>query len=217
MRRLFCILGLAILAQGVALGGVALTSHDLSAQLTNDEICVFCHTPHGSSPNGPLWNHIDSTHSGTYGVYSDPASTLDATLGSFDDNDGSTSALCMTCHDGTVGVTTLFNDSNAGGVPTLAADLMGAYGTGSADLGTDMSNDHPVNFSYTTALSGLDGELFDPGVAGVNLPAGMDLFGPTGDEVQCATCHDPHSNTWTSFLTVDNSDSGLCTTCHDTK
>jgi predicted CXXCH cytochrome family protein len=199
-----------ILACGVAVAGIDGTSHDLSAADTNSEVCVFCHTTHGASANGPLWNHAASTHSGSYGVYADPSGTLDATLGTFDANDGSTSSMCMTCHDGTVGIGALVNDPNVGGTPSNSADIM----PGDANLGTDLSNDHPVNFSYTSTLASTDGELVDPGVQGASLAAGLNLYGTGGDEVQCATCHDPHSDTNPSFLTVGNSGSALCDSCH---
>ena len=34
--------------------------------------------------------------------------------------------------------------------------------TGNADLGTDLSNDHPISLGYDTALAVADGELRDP-------------------------------------------------------
>ena len=38
----------------------------------------------------------------------------------------------------------------------------------------------------------------------------------TGDQafVECASCHDPHSNTNATFLRVSNAGSGLCLSCH---
>jgi len=46
--------------------GVSKTAHNLSSQDggtldyyvsdNEDEICIFCHTPHGGSLDGPLWN-----------------------------------------------------------------------------------------------------------------------------------------------------------------
>ncbi|NIR44635.1 MAG: cytochrome C, partial [Gemmatimonadetes bacterium] len=30
----------------------------------------------------------------------------------------------------------------------------------------------------------------------------------------CASCHDPHDNTFAPFLAADNTDSALCVHCH---
>src|SRR5208283_2245823 len=42
---------------------------------TESEICIFCHTPHGASSDGPLWNHQMSV--ANYTPYS--STTLKAT------------------------------------------------------------------------------------------------------------------------------------------
>ena len=55
------------LAVGTAFAGIANTKHNLGSTGTGtnsfdgtDEICVFCHTPHGAdtTANPPLWNRI---------------------------------------------------------------------------------------------------------------------------------------------------------------
>jgi len=202
-----------LLAPCIVVADVAGTAHDLSAGLTTTEVCVFCHTPHGGGTIGPLWNHSPSTSAvADYGAYS--SSTMDTpggTGGTFAPNDGSTSALCMGCHDGTVGVGSMVNNPNQGGAPTNAGTLIGAIGTGSADLGEDISNDHPVNFAYNNALFLADGELEDP----ATLPAAITLFGAGNDQLECASCHDPHEDVIPTFLVIDNTvASALCSTCH---
>ena len=82
------------------------------------------------------------------------------------------SIIEVECDDGTVGLGALYNDPNlpAGGeeVPANAATLL----TGNALVGTDMSNDHPVNFVYDAALVAADGGLKDPATIGVPLFGG---------------------------------------------
>jgi hypothetical protein len=63
------------------------------------------------------------------------------------------------------------------------------------NLGSDLSNDHPISFTYNSALALADGELRTPDgstvanrVAGAAKPK-MPL---ENNQVQCATCHDPH-------------------------
>jgi predicted CXXCH cytochrome family protein len=208
------ILILAISAVCLAAPGMSQTvvgtSHDMSSALpVTQRVCVFCHTPH--QPEGPpqintdpLWNHTLSAV-GSYGVYG--STTLDAVpvdIGGLN----TVSNLCMSCHDATVGLGSLYNDPNIGGGVEETPTNSGTVITGNANMGTNLSNDHPVNFLYDTALSVLDGGLVDP--AGPGAPGDW-LF---GGFVQCASCHDPHDNTNPPFLIASNVQSAMCTTCH---
>jgi hypothetical protein len=114
----------------------------------------FCHTPHQTAAaNGqdPLWNHTLSS-AASYGVYA--SATLNATptdLAPAVAGSASVSALCMSCHDGTIGVGSMYNDPNslAGADPENDPAGSPVLITGSANLGTDLTNDHPVNFATT--------------------------------------------------------------------
>jgi predicted CXXCH cytochrome family protein len=197
------------------------SDHDLSAALpTTQRVCVFCHTPHqpeafpvvGKITTDPLWNHELSAVA-AYGIYD--SSTFDAGPGNLDtisDIGGGeeVSNLCMSCHDGTIGVGSLYNDPNIAvgeETPSNSGTLIGAISS-NADMGSDLSNDHPINFTYDGVLVGQDPELADPTAA----PVSGWLFGGT---VQCASCHDVHDDTFLPFLRVSNVDSALCTTCHN--
>jgi len=216
---------LAMLA-AVAMGysAVSGTKHDLSTgggltdKSTNeDQKCVFCHTPHQANPAAPLWNHSLAT-TASYGTYT--SDTLDATPS---DIGGGTavSNLCMSCHDGSVAVNSLVNPANdTGANPTMGSgtELNGSFQIDpnrSAMLGTSLTNDHPINFTYDAALATTDGELATPvSTDWVDAlpPAGLvPLF---GGSVQCASCHDPHDATNVPFLVKANTNSDLCTTCH---
>jgi predicted CXXCH cytochrome family protein len=213
------ILALAVFAPPAQAQSVVGSPHDMSADLpVTQRVCVFCPTPH--QPEGPpqvntdpLWNHTLSA-TANYLVYA--SATLNAVP--VDIGGGTTvSNLCMSCHDDTVGVGSLYNDPNeippalGEETPTNAATLISAISV-NADMGTDLSNDHPINFTYDAALVTADAAggpngLADPTVAPV-LPL---LFAGT---VQCASCHDPHNNTFGAFLVLSNVNSALCTTCH---
>ena len=82
------------------------------------------------------------------------------------------------------------------------------YITGTPNLGTDLSDDHPINFTYDDALASADGGLNPPS----STPAVQALL--IGGTVQCSSCHDPHDDTYPPFLVTDNTNSALCTTCH---
>lgn len=233
MRRvaIFTLATLAalVLVTGTSSATVIGTKHDLSSAgpgaTTNvNRVCVFCHTPHQAiAANGqdPLWNHTLSA-TAAYGVYG--STTLDATptdLGGAVPGTAAVSNLCLSCHDGTVSVAALYNPPNEAPINDNAANITVTAGgnvtaggliTGNPNIGTDLTNDHPVNFTYDGALATADGELTTPvSTSYVDAANEVPLFGGT---VQCASCHDPHDNVNVPFLVKSNVASALCTTCH---
>ena len=159
------------------------------------EICIFCHTPHNSSPQKPLWNRQDPALN--YTLYT--SSTTNATLGQ---PDGS-SILCLSCHDGTIALGNVLSRTTpiefTGGITTMPS--------GTSNLTKDVSNDHPVSFVYNSTLATLDGELVNP--SGLTGPVQLE-----NQKMQCISCHDPHSQLLTDFLVTTNEYSGLCNYCH---
>jgi len=191
------------------------SAHDFSGRTyTGGQICVTCHTPHGSDTSvtdAPLWNHTVTTQ--TYTVYSSP--TLNATVS----QPGGASKLCLSCHDGTVAV-----DSFGGTLSTGNTEfLIGPKAVGSDGL----SNDHPISFTYDSALATADGALFDPSVKTVTIGSGAKTKTGTvadvmlaGGTLQCSSCHDVHNTftyaqTGSRLLRVTDAGSAICLTCHD--
>jgi len=218
----FLTVAIALVAAGAAsAASIVGTAHDMRTYFGSGigittQVCVYCHTPHmpAGRTQDPLWNHTLSTQ-GSYGIYG--SSTMNAAPTSMVGTDGSVGSLCMSCHDGTVAVNTLWkapvdgavgSTRNAFGTAVLNASNQIATTSGGY-VGTDLSNDHPVNFIYDAALIGQDKGL-NP-VAGV-VAAGMPLF--SASSVQCATCHNVHDNTNIPFLRVNNAASALCLVCH---
>jgi predicted CXXCH cytochrome family protein len=226
ITHLFFIVAATVLpAAALAQTSVVDTRHNLSStagaeqivdrSTDEDQVCVFCHTPHQAAPAAPLWNHTQTTVA-SYGVYASP--TLDAGDVTDIGGSGDVSNLCMSCHDGTLGVNDLGNPANdTGGNPTMGSgtelDSAGRIiSTRPSNMGTSLGDDHPVNFTYDPALSSADGGLVTPvSSAYVDSAQTVPLF---AGKVQCASCHDPHDNTNKPFLTKSNTGSQLCTTCH---
>lgn len=160
-----------------------------------DEICVYCHTPHNSNPAAPLWNHA-LTSGVSYTTYN--SSTMRATVG----EPSGSSKLCLSCHDGTVA---LGNTVNNGNIPFTGVDAQG-HMQGASVLGTNVSDDHPFSFAPVTGS-----EIVLP-------PAGDTVKLDANGQVQCRSCHDPHVNDNDSasnkFLVKYNRFSALCLTCH---
>lgn len=189
---------------------VASTRHNLSTSgpgpvkaTAESQICVFCHTPHGAEtvPGAPLWNRQLSGQ--TYTTYL--SSSIQANVAELAGGPGGTSKLCLSCHDGAMAIGAV-NVASGQASPTL--DLLGTAAGGTMpagegtqtgftrNLGVDLTNDHPISFTYDSALALADGELRDPAA-----PPASDYIGAHGSrtkvrlengEVECATCHDPH-------------------------
>lgn len=183
-----------------------------------DQICVFCHTPHGGSLDAPLWNRDFTTASG-YNHYT--SAKLTAAGVTTIRNVNPESLICLSCHDGSVGVGDgLIN--NAGVVPdnnTIKVVLGPAkIGAGAADTTNDLTDDHPISVEYGAVYAAFPAEFKDlVGTPNADLP----LFSGTGyaDTVECSTCHDPHVNyidnpEYKPFLAMSNAGSAMCLACH---
>ena len=194
---------------------VRASKHNLSVAgpgtVTSDEsqVCVFCHTPHGATntPGAPLWNRQLSIQ--TYTTYT--SSSLDAeTIAGQLQQPGGSSRLCLSCHDGSLAIGTVnvsggqqnvtFNMTGvgAGGEMPAGDGLLTGY---TRNLGTDMTNDHPISLTFDTTLATADGELRDPATSpeiglrspGVRPELPLEATGPANEaQMQCASCHDPH-------------------------
>jgi predicted CXXCH cytochrome family protein len=154
--------------------------------------CVFCHAPHTEAPALPLWNRRVSELAFT--PYS--STSMQANPGQPTGN----SKLCLSCHDGTIAVSEIASSRGP----------VGRYGRvrDRANLGTDLSDDHPVSFIYDASLATADGQLVHPD--DLSGAVSLDREG----EMQCTSCHDAHSDRWGDFLVVDAKFSALCDTCH---
>lgn len=135
------------------------SQHDLAtrAGASTSEICVFCHTPHGSDIGAPvpLWNKTLPAGNG-YLTYADLAtSTLD---GSEHTEVGSVSLACLSCHDGAQAVDAVINAPGRG--PGLTGNLGSGLTIGAlpapnnplALIGgatnNDLRDDHPISIQY---------------------------------------------------------------------
>lgn len=203
--------------------GVRNSKHDFSmtgtggiwASSTEDEVCIFCHTPHNAQAGlEPLWNRVDPGH--VFTTYT--SSSLNATVG----QPSGSARLCLSCHDGSVAIDSYVQGS--AGAPAMFAigDIYypgSPYGEGGANIGgnytgnagvNELKNDHPISFTYDTALATGDGHLVDPAGGAIGLPL-------AGGVMQCSTCHDVHNQSavaGTRLLRAPAAGSALCLKCH---
>ncbi len=206
-----------------------------------DRICIYCHAPHNTAKELvdasmdfdylPLWNHTNTTLAGSYTLYSNGWYEPGLEDHRINANDflatgqpGGVSLLCLSCHDGSVGVNQYgwYNNQsshNAGvAEPMDGRALIGSLG--------DLTNHHPIGFNYDD-VANVDHEIrlssvlipAQPTYAGGVKPEGpvyiADLLSTDG-MFECVSCHDVHNtkNGGNKFTWVDDTNSNFCFTCH---
>ena len=185
-------------------------------------LCNYCHVAHkfstdgGLGTNGPgqlLWNHTLSS-SRAYTVYNswtmqnkDIASLQ--TTGNPNADLNNPSVMCMSCHDGTVALNSTYTGA------------IGSNGTLPGDRiinPADANKTHPVNFTYDATLAANAGMKVPAGTQGVDANTGNAVVPLFGGKMQCATCHEPHTNThllFRNFGAVYTATNGSwCLYCH---
>ena len=203
-------------------------------------ICIFCHAPHltyrlaGTVGGGieappeydylPLWNHRLPDVSVAYTMYDNgpgapqtgPTASQAILQGM---TPGSTSLLCLSCHDGSLAVNAYGTGAAQTGCPTASngTDLISpCYRIGEFGY---LGNHHPIGFNYDSVQSA------DPDTGGGIRPADGAMLTPTtfvrdhlyGDaRMECGTCHAVHNagNTGERLLWRSDQNSELCLTCH---
>ena len=194
----------AVLAERIS--DVRNTKHNLSTTgpgpvkaLSETQVCVFCHTPHGATDvPAPLWNRAVS--GATYTPYT--SASIDAL--DIAAEPGGSSKLCLSCHDGTLAIGTV---NVANGQTNVTFEMTGTgpggtmpEGAGALTgftrrLGVDLTNDHPISFTYDSNLALADGELRDPAAEShiqTRAPGVKPLVPLEADKLECVSCHDPH-------------------------
>jgi predicted CXXCH cytochrome family protein len=179
------------------------SKHNLSASgpgqvraTSENEVCIFCHAPHNSTPVRPLWNRLMPQDA--YSIYS--SRSLNARPG----QPTGMSKMCLSCHDGTIALGTVVSRNQpimmSGGVTTMPA--------GASNIGTDLRDDHPISFRFDASLAAHNPKLKSPSA----LPPEIKL--DSNSELQCTSCHDAHNNSLGKFMVMRNDNSEMCKSCH---
>lgn len=212
--------------------GIRNTVHNLATynvdNSMNNEVCAFCHTPHAANTaytGAPLWNKgiLAQTNFTMYGATAEntPGITMAGTATASTVNPGS--AICLSCHDGTSAVNSVVNKPGPGGYVeggqivnyrgnTNGWKMPGIFAVGS---GGNMRDDHPISLSYRGNEDNPPASL---------RPTSTNLVDWTGatkiadllrnGNVECVSCHNPHSQAQ-SFLRANNTNnSAICYACH---
>lgn len=207
MKSKFFLLGATALigiAGSSATAQITNSAHDFSSySWSGGEICKPCHTPHFANYSaGRLWNH--ALTEATYTMHNGNPGSAAADM---DKN----SRLCLSCHDGTVALDSFGGTTGTNFIP------------GSANLGTDFRDDHPIGSgaiyptSPSTSFNPQDPITHQVTFNGhtLRLRSWVDPNNTTQYVVGCRTCHDPHNRgNYGHMLQFSNASSALCLTCH---
>jgi predicted CXXCH cytochrome family protein len=200
-----CLIALPMHSDVYGQDSVVGSPHDLSLgsgpgrvhALEEDQVCIFCHAPHNTTGQAPLWNRMaPPTH---YRIYE--SSTTDARI----DQPSGPSKLCLSCHDGSLAIGLVASRPLQDPIALTHRRMP----PGDANLGHDLSDDHPIGFRYDRPLARRDRQLRNPDLLTDQLPLGAH------GELHCTTCHDPHDNSLGDFLREPTVRSTICLSCHE--
>ena len=200
---------LLFLTAGDAFAGLAGSKHDLTrdgeTSYTQDSgaVCTFCHIPHGGgTQRTPVWmKGMKAKPVEQYPLYAwEPAQEVKKLA-----RPGASSLVCLSCHDGAIGGNMDYrSEAGYAGKRTRRAgsayDPLAGY-----EPAAYLSGDHPAGITYDPPGAGLTG-LDDARKKKVR------LFGEQEDQVECASCHNPHTTGHPFILHKPINE--LCSTCH---
>lgn len=215
MRHIGYIVCWLLITAGLCLAGgsgsVFDSKHNLSSSgkgqikaTTESRVCIFCHSSHNASKEGPLWNH-QTTTPGKFVTYNRATMT-----GKPDQPNGATK-LCLSCHDGTIAVGALRSEPE----PVVMKNV-GSKGeipvSRKSRIGTDLSGTHPVSIKYQQGSALSTDHLRWPPVDPEGI-VGVDANG----YVQCTACHDPHNDSKSERYPFWNKATfdEVCNVCHE--
>lgn len=210
VRTLTILLTTTGLAMAAGSGSVFESKHNLSTSgrgeiksTSETRVCIFCHSSHNASSEGPLWSH-ETTSTGNFQTYKR------STMKSQAEQPNGATKLCLSCHDGTIAV---------GAIKGLSRPIPmnGVSGSGEipsnrkSNVGTDLTGTHPVSVKYSQNLALADEHLRWP-----PLDPERKVSADADGYVQCTACHDPHDDSKSEMYPFWKKETfdDVCKVCH---
>ncbi len=234
MKKLMLI---AALLPGFAFAQISSTKHNFNtntnAQSGDGQICRYCHIPHGARAQSFIFSHTATTQSYVWGAttqHTRGGTTLQADLAT----NGSWSAGCLDCHDGSVALGSLYNGVNlafsGAGVNSTTGALADTNLNKITKAGgtNNLNGNHPVSVPYPGQSGSFRGQAVPvwpagyaaeyvtvgaAGAVGGGLSLARDYTGGAYG-VECSTCHNPHGEGHSYLLRDTHVGSQICLDCH---
>jgi hypothetical protein len=202
----------AALMASTASAAISGSSHDMALYLGAANVsgsrCAFCHMPHqGTTIAGaPLWAR-NVNYAVTYTFFSSTSGgkAQPTTV-------GNGSRACLSCHDGNFALATVFTP--AGGTQSLAIGAAQATKlTGVAQVGPNLSNDHPISVTYDSGGNNIGGLV-------ATAPTAFGIA--QGSVLECTNCHNAHGARGSATAYPNRSAmvsyaGDFCVACHGSK
>ncbi|KAF0218287.1 MAG: cytochrome c family [Geobacteraceae bacterium] len=166
----------------------------------NTEICIFCHTPHHSNQQGPLWNRSDTTT--TFGRYSSATLIIRKNAAAQYGEPTGSSRLCLSCHDGVTALGVVLSEV----LPINMGPNDRITGIALFDANKIKTGHHPISFVYNDAVLGAIQADPVKSLQTYRLPTLAEVKLDSSTQMQCTTCHNPHQNQSTeeAYITPPN-------------
>ena len=206
---------LASLSAGAGITG---TPHDFIAYGAgvDKRVCAQCHAPHDASGQELQWS--PKLVIPAYSLYTLPTAVIPR------GDPGVNSRLCLSCHDGTLGI---LNYSGSKRNYLFAGGKLG----GTAFTNRIAIRDHPIGSGYDSDLAANDASMADPDARQVVLVStksdrnktrtgNLGMMMLAEGRVECTSCHDVHNRytvgpTSKGLVKVGLYNSALCQICHE--
>lgn len=223
----------AVIGATSAMAGITDTKHNLAAGSGNtitsvyeDQLCIFCHTPHGADADyagAPLWNK-EAGGTMTYQMY---GATIYGTVATdaLDNNvtePNSPSRVCLSCHDGVSAINSIVNTGGSGAIANFYAAISGQpdnnttafhmpwnqitnIGDTNSSLPdtVNLTNDHPISVKYNVNAASLRATS-----TGLNTAWG-------GAAVEWTVSGIAYTDDSKTIADILRSDRVECVSCHD--
>lgn len=158
------------------------------------ENCKYCHIVEGEDQGNQKVIWLNSNLNKNFTPYK--SSTLDADV----NIPMGSSKLCLSCHDGTMGMDHL-------NLPSLSSSQI---------ITNNLSASHPISFKYDSYLAYKDIGLHDPSSSPSGLGGTINSDLLFDGRLECISCHDVHGERGQKkLLIMSNFKSRLCLTCHN--
>ena len=219
MKKMFMLIAImaTVMFAGKAMAAVDGSAHDFingTGAFTGyvGGLCEPCHVPHQPKMNVPLWNQTlssvtdyemynqNSAYTGS-GVYTGGGASVNF--------NGTGSAACLSCHDGTVAAAGSYTITQAvNSAVWILYDWETNAATGfvtGANTNLGLKGSHPVAVTYPGV---------SPGYKDISAHPTIKLDATS--KIHCSTCHGAHDDVaGEPMLVTTNVNSAMCTACHD--
>lgn len=201
-------------------------------------ICIYCHTPHGGTPDTPLWNRKNPVSSfnlfgeglgGGAGlaIINDPTAqgAADYSTSQPDGYPNGATKMCLSCHDGATAIGQMANGAVIAMTQNTITDPAMTFNP--TTQSSKIAGSHPVSFIYNAAVAAaINAYPSSTGTYVAPTGAAAKFWLDGNSRMQCTTCHNPHQDTrqvsnydlpfWKNYNNDEANDyDGTCVVCHE--